>query len=366
MGDKKRFTSSRKLDHLRICAGEDVERGDAGFSDIRFVHNALPECDMAAIDRRTRFLSHDFSSPLFISAMTGGHPDTRIVNARLARAAERYGIGMGVGSQRAALEDPALAGTFSVVRDEAPEAFLVSNLGAVHLRDHGIEWAEHAVEMIDADAIAIHLNFLQEAIQPEGDHNASGCLDAVRDLCTGMRIPVIIKETGCGISAQTAKACLGAGAAAIDIGGAGGTSWAAVESVRAGKNRNTAGMQKRDLGEHFADWGIPTVVSLCEVLTTESPVIASGGIRSGLDMAKALALGADLCGMALPLLAPALSGDKALDRAIESIHRQLDAAMFLTGSARISDLSRARMYVTGRTRQMIGGDYPVQARTRHG
>lgn len=366
MSDKKRFTSSRKLDHLRICAEEDVERGDAGFSDMRFVHNALPECDMAAIDRRTRFLSHEFSSPLFISAMTGGHPDTRIVNARLARAAERYGIGMGVGSQRAALEDPALAGTFSVVRDEAPHAFLVANLGAVQLRDHGIEWAERAIGMIDANAIAIHLNFLQEAIQPEGDHNAAGCLDAVRDLCTGTRTPVIIKETGCGISAQTAKVCLGAGAAAIDIGGAGGTSWAAVESFRAGKNPGRAGLQKRDLGEDFAEWGIPTVVSLSEVLTTEAPVIASGGIRGGLDAAKALALGADLCGMALPLLAPALSGDEALDRAIDAIHRQLDAAMFLTGSARIADLKKARMYITGRTRQMIGDGNPVRFRNRHG
>ncbi len=362
MRDQKRFTSSRKLDHLRICAEEDVERGDAGFSDIRFVHNALPECDMAAIDRRTRFLSRTFASPLFISAMTGGHPETGIVNARLARAAERHGIGMGVGSQRAALEDPALSGTFSVVRNEAPEAFLVSNLGAVQLREHGTGWAERAIEMIDADAIAIHLNFLQEAIQPEGDHNAAGCLDAIRDLCRDIKTPVIVKETGSGISAGTAKVCLGAGAAAIDIGGAGGTSWAAVESVRAGKNRSTTSRQNKALGETFADWGIPSVVSLCEVLTTGGPVIASGGIRSGLDAAKALALGADLTGMALPLLAPALKSDDALDRAIDTFHRQLDVAMFLTGSARVSDLRKARMFVTGRTRQMIGKDNPARIR----
>ncbi len=362
MGDKRRFTSSRKLDHLRICAEEDVERGEAGFSDIRFVHNALPECDMAAINRRTQFLSRTFSSPLFIAAMTGGHPDTTVVNARLARAAERYGIGMGVGSQRAALENPDLAGTFSVVRDEAPSAFLVANLGAVQLRDHGIEWAKAAVEMIKADAIAIHLNFLQEAIQPEGDHNAAGCLNAIRDLCAGIRTPVIIKETGSGISATTAKLCLGAGVTAIDIGGAGGTSWAAVESVRADRGRSAKSRQKRDLGENFADWGIPTVVSLCEVLTTGAPVIASGGIRSGLDIAKGLALGADLCGMALPLLGPALESDEALCRAIDTIHRQLDVAMFLTGSARISDLRKARMFVTGRTRQMIGKDNPARTR----
>ncbi len=358
MKDKRRFTSSRKLDHLRICSESDVGRGDAGFSDIRLVHNALPECDMAAIDRHTRFLSRTFDSPLFISAMTGGHPDTGIVNARLARAAERFGIGMGVGSQRAALEDPALADTFSVVREEAPKAFLVANLGAVQLRDHGIEWAERAVGMIDADAIAIHLNFLQEAIQPEGDHNATGCLDAIRELCDGMKTPVLVKETGSGISLQTAKACTGAGAAAIDVGGFGGTSWAAVESLRAGRGRSADARQKKTLGEDFADWGIPTVVSLCEVLGTGAPVIASGGIRSGIDMAKALALGADLCGMALPLLAPALESDEAVGEAIGAFHRQLDAAMFLTGCPRVADLKKARMFITGRTRQMIGMDNP--------
>ena len=155
----------------------------------RFVHNALPECDMGAIDLSARFLGRTLSSPLFISAMTGGHPGTKEVNARLARAAEHFGIGMGVGSQRAALENPELADTFAVVRDEAPHAFIVANLGAVQLRDHGLEWAERAVEMIQADAIAIHLNFLQEAIQPEGDHNATGCLAAIEELCSAVQDP---------------------------------------------------------------------------------------------------------------------------------------------------------------------------------
>ena len=211
MGDKKRFTSSRKLDHLRICAEEAVESGDAGFGDIRFVHNALPECDMGTIDLTTRFLNHYVLLPPVYLGNDRGHPGTKEVNARLARAAERFGIGMGVGSQRAALENPSLADTFSVVRDEAPHAFLVANLGAVQLRDHGIEWAERAVEMIEADAIAIHLNFLQEAIQPEGDHNAIGCLAAIGELCREFKTPVIVKETGCGISAATCTAMLGCG-----------------------------------------------------------------------------------------------------------------------------------------------------------
>ena len=358
MADKKRITSSRKLDHLRICAEEAVETGDAGFGDIRLVHNALPESDMRTIDLSTRFLGHTLSSPLFVSAMTGGHPGTKEANARLARIAERFGLGMGVGSQRAALENPALADTFSIVRDEAPHAFLVANLGAVQLRDHGTAWAEEAIEMIGANAIAIHLNFLQEAIQPEGDHNAVGCIDAITSLCNGIRTPVIIKETGCGISREVARACWNAGAAAIDIGGWGGTSWAAVEAFRAG-HKGAAGRALKTLGEDFSGWGIPTVVSLAEVAGTGSPVIASGGIRSGIDMAKCLALGADLCGMALPLLKPALERDEALAARVETIHRELVASMFLCGAARIRDMRQARLFITGSTRQMMDDGNPA-------
>jgi isopentenyl-diphosphate delta-isomerase len=353
MADKKRFTSSRKLDHLRICVEKEVESGATGFGDISLVHNALPECNMRSIDLSTRFFGHALASPLFISAMTGGHPGTKETNARLARIAERFGIGMGVGSQRAALENPALADTFSVVRDEAPHAFLVANLGAVQLRDHGTAWAERAIEMIGADAIAIHLNFLQEAIQPEGDHNATGCLSAISTLCGEIKTPVIIKETGCGISREVARQCWNAGAGAIDIGGWGGTSWAAVESIRADESGNAQDKYLKTLGEDFAGWGIPTVVSLAEVAETGSPVIASGGLRNGIDMAKSLALGADLCGMALPLLKPALESDDALTSKVEAIHRELVASMFLCGASKIRDMRTARLLITGNTRQMM-------------
>ncbi|KUG19687.1 MAG: type 2 isopentenyl-diphosphate Delta-isomerase [Methanomicrobiaceae archaeon] len=343
-------TSSRKQDHLIICSGQAVESGYAGFDDVRLVHNALPECDMDRIDTRTRFLGTSLGSPLFIAAMTGGHPDTLEVNRTLARAAERYGLGMGVGSQRAALEDPGLEESFTVVRDEAPHAFLCANLGIVQLREHGLEWAERAVEMIDAQAIAIHLNFLQEAIQPEGDHNAAGCLEALQHLCRDFRYPVIVKETGCGISAEIARVLWGAGASAIDLGGWGGTSWAAVERLRAADPRLAS------LGELFMEWGIPSVVSVCEVSGTGGPLIATGGLRNGIDIAKCIALGANLGGMALPLLKPSMEGEEALFETIELIHQQLRVAMFLTGSRTISDLKRTRTYITGITRQMIEQD----------
>jgi len=352
--DKKRFTSGRKLDHLRICADEDIERGFSGFSDIRLVHSALPECDLSRIDLSTRFLGRRFSSPLFIAAMTGGHPDTTGVNIRLARAAERFGIGMCVGSQRAALEDPALEESFRVVRREAPGAFLVANLGIVQLREHGLDWAQRAIDMIGADAIAIHLNFLQEAIQPEGDHDATGCSDALARFCRESPVPVIVKETGSGISAEVAAACWGAGVRAIDIGGWGGTSWAAIEAFRAEKAPEKKSSGLVALGALFEDWGIPTAVSLVEVARTGGPVIATGGIRTGIDMAKALALGADLCGLALPLLRPAMESEEALFSRIERLHRELKTAMFLCGAAGIKDMKRSRVYITGRTREMIG------------
>jgi isopentenyl-diphosphate delta-isomerase len=324
-----------------------VEGGTSGFADVRLVHNALPECDMDAILTSTRFLGHQLSSPLFIAAMTGGHPDTHEVNLRLARASERFGIGMGVGSQRAALEDPELEGSFTVVREEAPGAFLCANLGIIQLRDHGPEWADRAVEMIDAQALCVHLNPLQEAIQPEGDHNVSGCLDALGELCSACSYPVIAKETGGGISCETAKKLWSSGVTAIDIGGWGGTNWAAVERVRVD---SPAQDETADL---LTDWGIPTVVSLMETAPYGGPVIATGGVRSGIDIAKAIALGADLAGMALPLLKPAMQGEEALYETIESVNHQLKIAMFLTGSGSISELGRVRTYITGMTRQML-------------
>jgi isopentenyl-diphosphate Delta-isomerase len=342
---EKVTTTSRKLDHLRICAAGGVEAGSPGFSDVRLVHAALPECSLAEIDTGARFLGHRFASPLFIAAMTGGHPEATPINRNLAAAAERCGIGMGVGSQRAAIEDPDLEGSFTVVREAAPRAFLCANLGVVQLRDHGIEWAERAVEMIDADAICIHANLLQEAVMPEGDHDARGCLAALGTLCRELGTPVILKETGAGISREMAAKLWAAGVSAIDIGGLGGTSWARVEGLR------SPGSPAARMGECFADWGIPTVVSLCEV-AGRGPVIATGGVRSGPDMAKALALGADLCGMALPLLRPAMESEEAVVTAVSGLTEELRTAMFLSGARSVKSMRNVRYWITGKTRQM--------------
>jgi isopentenyl-diphosphate delta-isomerase len=340
-------TSSRKLDHLRICNEEDVECGRTGFEDVHLMHNSLPECDMDRIDLSAHFLDFRLRSPLFIAAMTGGHPDTVEINRRLAAAAEHFGIGMGVGSQRAALENSALAESFTVVRDAAPHGFLCANLGIVQLRDHGVEWAEKAVEMIEAQALVIHLNFLQEAIQPEGDHHAEGGLEALRSLCQDFPVPVIVKETGAGISEEVARRILGAGAQAIDVGGAGGTSWAVVEMIRA------KGSRAAEVGRPFTSWGIPTVVSLAETARTGAPCIATGGLRTGIDVAKSLALGAHLGGMALPLFRAGMKGEQILTSRIEEIHLQLRVAMFLTGSRTIADLRSLRPRITGLSRQLL-------------
>jgi len=281
--------------------------------------------------------------------MTGGHSDTKKVNAALGGAAEELGIGIGVGSQRAAIENPKLESSFRIVRDKAPNAFVYGNIGAAQLNEFGIEEIERAVEMIDADAMAIHLNFLQEAIQPEGNVNASGCLMAIERLCKELSVPVIVKETGAGISRSQAVAICNAGAAAIDVGGLGGTSWAGVETYRAQQQGDT---RAEYLGREFWNWGIPTVVSIVEC-SVAIPVIATGGIRSGLDIAKSIALGASLCGIALPLVVPALKGQKDVVDKLSLIIEELKVAMFLCGCRNIDELRKAPVVITGRTKEFL-------------
>ncbi|MBU4220344.1 MAG: type 2 isopentenyl-diphosphate Delta-isomerase [Euryarchaeota archaeon] len=349
-------TSDRKIEHLLLCVEKDVEAHKthqglraSGFDDIYLVHNCLPEIDKKALDLETEFLGRKLRAPLLIASMTGGHPDTKAVNAALAGAAEELGIGIGVGSQRAAIEDPGLEDSFRIVRDRAPNAFIYGNVGAAQLNEFGIEGIERAVEMIGADAMAIHLNFLQEAIQPEGNIDAKGCLAAIKNICSELSVPVIVKETGAGISHSQAVAICEAGAAAIDVGGLGGTSWAGVETYRAQKRGD---MLSDHIGRQFWNWGIPTAVSIVESSITV-PVIATGGIRSGIDIAKSLALGASLCGVALPLVAPALKGNKDVVDRLTLVIEELKAAMFLCGCSNVEELSKAPVVIIGKTKEYL-------------
>ncbi len=349
-------TSDRKIEHLLLCVEKDVEAHRSytglrasGFDDLDLVHNCLPEINKKALDLETEFLGKKLRAPFLIASMTGGHPDTKAVNAALAGAAEELGIGIGVGSQRAAIEDPGMEDSFRIVRDKAPNAFIYGNVGAAQLTEFGIEGLERAVEMIGADAMAIHLNFLQEAIQPEGNVDATGCLAAIKKLCTELSVPVIVKETGAGISHSQALAICEAGAAAIDVGGLGGTSWAGVETYRAQKRGD---LLSEHLGKQFWNWGIPTAVSIVESAISV-PVVATGGVRCGIDAAKAIALGASLCGVALPLVAPALKGQKDVADRLTLIIEELRAAIFLCGCRTIEELGNAPVVITGRTREFL-------------
>ncbi len=349
-------TSDRKIEHLLLCVEKDVEAHKtpsglraSGFDDIYLVHNCLPEIDMKSLDLNSDFLGRKLRAPLLISSMTGGHPDTKAANAALAMAAEELGIGIGVGSQRAAMENPALEDSFRIVRDKAPDAFIYGNVGAAQLNEFGIEGIERAVEMIGADAMAIHLNFLQEAIQPEGNIDAKGCLAAIRKICSDLSVPVIVKETGAGISHSQAVAICDAGASAIDVGGLGGTSWAGVETYRAQKRGD---MLSYHLGKQFWNWGIPTAASIVES-SVSIPVVATGGIRSGIDMAKSLALGSSLCGVALPLVAPALKGNKDVADRLTLVIEELRAAMFLCGCSNVEALNSAPVVITGKTKEYL-------------
>ena len=333
--------SDRKLEHLLICENYDVEFKDktTGFEDIELIHNVLPEIDKNEIDLSTEVFGKKLDSPLFITAITGGHPAAKEVNKQLAIAAENNGIALGVGSQRAACEHPELADTYTVVRENAPNCLLVGNIGAPQLN-----LAEKAVEILDADILAIHLNPLQESIQPEGDLDARGYTDLIAKITDTVDIPVLAKETGCGISAESAKVLVDAGVDFIDIEGAGGTSWAAVETYRA---------EDRYLGEIFWDWGIPTAISTVEVTNAvDVPVISSGGIRTGLEAAKAIALGADAVGMALPFLKNCKS-QEALNTFINRFNDSLRIAMFLVGANNIEELKQSNLVIRGKTREWL-------------
>ena len=335
-------TSARKDDHIRINLEQDVQSGlSSGLERYHFVHNALPELDFEAIDLSTTFLGKRLSCPILISSMTGGHEKAAAINTSLAEAAQEKGLAMGLGSQRAALENPSIAWTFQV-RKVAPDILLLANLGAVQL-NYGLteDDCQKAVDMIEADALILHLNPLQEALQPEGNKDFRGLLGKIERVCRKLRVPVVAKEVGWGISPSVAKKLIEAGVTAIDTAGAGGTSWSQVEM-----HRTTDESQARLAGA-FVRWGIPTaevVFSVREALP-DVPLIASGGLGGGIDAAKCIALGADLAGMASPFLQPAVQSSMHVIQSIERIMKELRTCMFATGSATIDDLRHADLRI---------------------
>jgi len=331
-------TEGRKVDHIRIVLGEDVAaKGVAsGFAAYRLPHRALPELDLAEVDTRTSFLGKPVSAPLLISSMTGGAAVAEKINLALAEAAEQLGLAMGVGSQRAAVADGRLASTYQV-RRVAPRIPLLANLGAVQLNyGFGVDQCRRAVEMIEADALILHLNPLQEAVQPEGNTNFKGLLGKIEQVCRELEVPVVVKEVGNGIGAADARRLAECGVRAIDVAGAGGTSWSEVERFRQGDE------QGRRVAGAFADWGLPTTECIRAVRAAlpDMTIVGSGGVRSGVDVAKAIALGADMAGTAKPALASAVDerGTAAVVEGLSAFLRELRVAMFCAGCATIADL----------------------------
>lgn len=345
--------NQRKADHIRINLEEDVRFPTltTGLERYRFVHQALPELDMAEVDTSVQVFGRRLAAPILVSSMTGGTEQAQAINRNLAAAAQERRLAMGVGSQRAGIEKEESAGSFRV-RDIAPDILLLANLGAVQFNyGYTVDQCRRAVEMIDADALILHLNPLQEVLQPEGDLNWRGLLGHIEEVCRTVGVPVVAKEVGWGMSAEATRDLINAGVSAIDVAGAGGTSWSQVEMHRAPTER------LRRLAASFADWGIPTAESLVLARTIRDglqrddvALFASGGIRSGQDIAKCVALGADLVGLAGPFLKKAVQGDEAVAEEMEILETEMRIAMFCSGVAAIDGLREPGVLV-----EMVSG-----------
>jgi len=334
-------TESRKVDHIKINLEKNVDFPNltTGLEHYRFMHQAVPEINLQDIDTTVTLFGKQLSAPLLISSMTGGTEMAEILNRRLAEAAQNHQIAMGLGSQRAALEDAELARSYEI-RAIAPDALLFANIGAVQLNyGYGVAECQRAIDMVEADALILHFNVLQEAVQPEGDINFAGLLSRVEAVCKALPVPVIAKEVGWGFSRQNVLDLIHAGVTAIDVAGSGGTSWSEVEYHRAPTAFHA------QVAAAFADWGIPTAdaIRYAHDIAPDHPIIASGGIRNGIDIAKCIALGADVAGLAGPFLKAAHASMDALDELIHILTAQLRIAMLCSGVATINELKQVEL-----------------------
>ncbi|MBN1801981.1 MAG: type 2 isopentenyl-diphosphate Delta-isomerase [Candidatus Lokiarchaeota archaeon] len=341
---------NRKDEHIVLVSTENVESHDSTWLEhVRFVHNTLPELDLDDINLSCEFLGKSLSAPIIIGAMTGGTELTKKINVSLAKAAQKYRIPMMVGSQRVIIRHPETKESFSAVRKCAPDVPIVGNIGMAQVANSDkFEYIEEIINNINANALAIHLNVIQELVQPEGDKAFSGTLDKIAELKDQIDIPIVIKETGCGISKEIAKKLFNIGIKYIDVAGVGGTSWIAVEYYRAKKHDIKVNM---DFGELFWDWGIPTAASIIEVNYasngyTDRKIIGSGGIRNGIDIAKTIRIGADYAALARPFLMAALEGQGSIDNFIDKIIGELRITMLLTGSKSIEELKKSPIVIS--------------------
>lgn len=340
-----RDIEGRKADHIEVCLEGSVCSDHNYWDDVIFVHNALPEVDLEEIDTSITFMGRRLAFPLIITAITGGYPKAKKINENIARACEGLQIGMGVGSQRAAIEGKD-ASSYSVIK-EYDVPLVIGNIGAPQLIEQGdrgaisVSAVGEAMQMVDADLMAVHLNFLQEVVQPGGDTRAEGCLEAIRGLCRDF--PIMVKETGAGLSREVALRLKGAGVSCLDVSGVSGTSFSAVERYRAESVGDQRGVR---LGDTFREWGIPAPVSVIWA-DVGLPLVASGGIRHGLDVAKGLAMGASCAGTARSILHAAVESYEAVVERLQLMIDETRAAMFLTGSRRVADLQKTEVIIGG-------------------
>ncbi|HON44197.1 MAG: type 2 isopentenyl-diphosphate Delta-isomerase [Planctomycetes bacterium] len=349
---KNSTTSFRKLAHLEICLQENTQtKQTTRLEDFHFIHRACSNLDFNEIDISTSLWDKKLDMPLMVAGMTGGHPEVREINELIAKTVEKNHLAMGVGSERAAIENKNeyITESFQIVRKFAPNTLLMGNLGVAQFSNegsYGISEIQQAIDLIQADALAIHVNPAQEVVQLEGDTNFFGFWENIQKFLPQVSVPVILKEVGSGFSQEDAKLLENSLLAGVDVGGTGGTSWVAVESLRAQRSNQRL---QQETGQVFWDWGIPTALSVLETrhICKDKIIIATGGVRNGLEMAKLLALGADIVGMAMPFLHAANKGEEELEYFVQKIKKECKMALFLTGCRNIQELRKVPMIVTG-------------------